>query len=280
MLTFFLDFVNIKNVKSRGSSVVEQRTENPCVVSSILTRGTLKQKIPKPQIGIGIFYQYMRETKRTEEGLWIINKPSGPTSHDIINYLRKSTGIKKIGHAGTLDPLASGVLIVAVGRKYTKQISQFVKLDKKYIAKLYLGAESDTYDKEGKIIFTKNLIGPDIKKIKIVLKGFIGEQEQIPPMFSAKKYKGKKLYELARQGIKIKRKPVKINIYDLELLNYSWPFLTIKVHCSSGTYIRSLACDIGKKLGCGAYLEELERTAVGDFTIKEAIKIKLNSHNA
>ncbi len=211
--------------------------------------------------------------KDIKEGLWVVNKPPGPTSHDIINYLRKLTGIKKIGHAGTLDPFASGVLVVAIGRKYTKQINQFVKLDKKYIAKLRLGAESDTYDREGKITLIHNPIKPDIKKIKTVFKEFIGEQEQIPPMFSAKKYKGKKLYELARQGIEIKRKPVKINIYDLKLLNYSWPFLTIKVHCSSGTYIRSLAYDIGKKLGCGAYLEELERIAVGDFTIKKAIKI-------
>jgi len=211
--------------------------------------------------------------KNIKEGLLVINKPSGPTSHDIIDYLRKLTGIKKIGHAGTLDPFASGVLIVAIGRKYTKQISKFVKLDKKYIAKLHLGAESDTYDREGKIALVKNSIKPDIKKIKSVLKEFLGKQEQIPPMFSAKKYKGKKLYELARQGIEIKRKPVKINIYDLKLLDYSWPFLTIKVHCSSGTYIRSLAYDIGKKLGCGAYLEELERIAVGNFTIKKAIKI-------
>ncbi len=210
-----------------------------------------------------------------KEGFIVVNKPSGPTSHDVISYLRRLTGVKKIGHAGTLDPFASGVLVVAVGRKYTKQINQFVKLDKKYIAKLHLGAESSTYDREGKIILVKNPIKPDINKVKLVLNEFIGEQEQIPPMFSAKKYKGKKLYELARAGIEIKRKPALITIYSLELIDYNWPFLTIKVHCSSGTYIRSLAYDIGQKLGCGAYLEELERIAVGNFTINESTRLHL-----
>ncbi|MFC1678441.1 tRNA pseudouridine(55) synthase TruB [Patescibacteria group bacterium] len=210
-----------------------------------------------------------------KSGFLIINKPSGPTSHDIIDQLRKITNIKKIGHAGTLDPFASGVLIVAIGREATREISQFVKLDKKYIATLYLGANTDTYDKTGKRTerysdeteITEN-------QIQKITKDFIGQQKQIPPMYSAKKIKGKKLYELARKGIEIKREPVKIEIYNIKLLEFKWPYLKIKIHCTSGTYIRSLAYDLGTQLGCGAYLDELERVAVGNCDIKQAIDLR------
>ena len=206
-------------------------------------------------------------------GFLIINKSAGPTSHDIINQLRRITGIKKIGHAGTLDPFAGGVLFVAVGRESTKKINTFVKMDKEYIADIFLGATSDTHDSTGHIIESKILHPRRISQnlIKLMMtKKFIGEQKQIPPMFSAKKVEGKKLYELARQGITIERKPNKINIYDIKILSYAWPHLKIKIKCSSGTYIRALARDIGKTIGCGAYLETLERTAIGEFKIEES----------
>lgn len=206
-------------------------------------------------------------------GFLIINKPVGPTSHDIINQLRKITGIRKIGHAGTLDPFASGVLIVAVGREATKRIDKFVKLDKEYVAKLKLGAFSNTYDRTGGIKENKFECKPEKKNVSKVLLRFVGKQKQIPPMFSAKKVQGKKLYELARKGIEIKRRPVDIEIYNIKLLSYKWPFLKIKIKCSSGTYIRSLTDDIGKSLGTGAYLESLERTAVGKFKINKAVEL-------
>ena len=219
-----------------------------------------------------------QEIKKSS-GFILVNKPSGPTSHDIINQMRRITGIKKIGHAGTLDPFASGLLIVAIGREATREIDKFVKMDKEYIATLYLGAVSDTHDREGKILdFRFKIL--DLDTIKNTLVKFIGEQKQVPPMFSAKKVKGKKLYELARQGIEIEREPVDINIYSIDFLEYEWPLLKIKVRSSSGTYIRSLAYDIGEKLGCGAYLEELERTAIGEFRIENAITAEgVNNEN-
>jgi len=207
-------------------------------------------------------------------GFLFINKPSGPTSHDIIDRLRRITGIRKIGHAGTLDPFASGVLIVAAGREATREIGRWVKLDKEYEAVLRLGAISDTYDRTGKIVETQNLASLRRDEIEDVFKKFVGEQEQIPPMYSAKKIGGKKLYELARKGIEVERQPVEITIYELRLLSYDWPELKIKVRCSSGTYIRTLAHDIGQALSRGAYTEELTRTAVGEIKLADTVDIK------
>jgi len=210
---------------------------------------------------------------KIKTGFLLINKPSGPTSHDIINKLRRITGVKKIGHAGTLDPFASGLLIVAVGREATRDISKFVKLDKVYEAELRLGAKSDTHDRTGTQHITHNIEHITINQINKAISKFIGRQEQIPPMYSDKKVKGKKLYQLARQGKVIEREPVEIEIYDIKLLKYEWPVLKIKVHVSSGTYIRALARDIGKELGCGAFLEELKRTQIGKYSLLNARKI-------
>jgi tRNA pseudouridine55 synthase len=215
-----------------------------------------------------------------EGGFILINKPAGITSHDVVDKLREITGVKKIGHSGTLDPFATGLLILGIGREFTKKLSVFQKKDKEYIATLRLGAESDTFDIEGKIVEKKVEKIPERKEIEEVLKNFLGEIEQIPPSFSAKKIKGKKLYELARKGIKIKAKPQKVKIYEISILEYKFPHLKIKVNCSSGTYIRSLANDIGKKLGCGAYVEELMRTKIGEFSIENAVELsKLTPKN-
>lgn len=222
----------------------------------------------------------MEKEKPGISGFILINKPSGMTSHDVVDKLRKITGIKKIGHAGTLDPFATGLLILGISRKATKKLSQFLKLDKEYIATLRLGAESDTFDKEGKIIEEKVEKIPSINEVKKALNSFIGEIEQIPPIFSAKKIKGKKACDLARRGKKVELKPQKVKIYEISLIKYEFPFLKIKVKCSSGTYIRTLASDIGKKLGCGAYLENLKRTKIGPFSLKEAVSLsELNSNN-
>ena len=203
-------------------------------------------------------------------GFILINKPSGPTSHDVINGLRRITGIRQIGHAGTLDPFASGLLLVGIGEA-TKLLRHFVGLDKKYEAVLKFGATSDTQDRTGKITIDNKQLTIDQKEIKKVLKSFIGKQKQIPPMFSAKKIGGEKLYDLARKGIAIEREAQTIKIYGLKLSKVKGQMLHVNCHVSSGTYIRSLAHDIGQALGCGAYLEELKRTAIGDFKLKDAI---------
>lgn len=212
-------------------------------------------------------------------GFLHINKPADWTSHDVVAHLRRVTGEKKIGHAGTLDPFATGLLIVGVGREATRELDKFLKQDKEYIAELHLGAVSDTYDLTG-TIKESDTSSPAKDDIKNILKKFIGNQDQIPPMYSAKKIRGKKLYELARKGKEIEREANKIVIHELELLNYDWPKLEIRVKCSSGTYIRSLAHDIGKTLNTGAYLENLNRTKIGEYELKNAIDLnKINRDN-
>lgn len=214
-------------------------------------------------------------------GILVINKPIGPTSHDIVDEVRRITGIKRVGHAGTLDPFAEGVLVILIGPA-TKFQSRFMEMPKIYVATLRLGTTSDTYDIAGiksQITSTKS---QTISKSQIqeILNSFIGETEQMPPVFSAIKIKGKKAYELARKGIKPELKPRKVKIYEVRSRKYKWPYLEIEVKCGKGTYIRSLAHDIGQKLSCGAYLEKLIRTEVGKFNIKNSVKInKLTSNN-
>jgi len=215
-----------------------------------------------------------------EGGFLFIKKPPKITSHNVVERLRRITKIKKIGHAGTLDPLAQGLLILGIGRKFTKKLAIFQKKDKEYIATLKLGAESDTFDREGKIKENKVEKIPERKEINKILKSFLGEISQVPPIFSAKKIKGKKLYHLARKEIKIKPKAQKVKIYDISILDYRFPYLKIKVNCSSGTYIRTLASDIGKKLKTGAILEDLLRTKIGNFSLEKAIELKkINKNN-
>jgi tRNA pseudouridine55 synthase len=215
-----------------------------------------------------------------KSGFLLVDKPEGMTSHDVVDYLRRITKIKKIGHAGTLDPIATGLLILGIGREATKKLSEFQKLDKEYIAKIKLGSKSDTFDKEGKIEEIKFEKIPTKEEIEEVLKSFCGEILQTPPPYSAKKIKGKKAYELARKGMKTELSPVKVKIYQIEILNYSFPYLEIKVSCSSGTYIRSLANDIGEKLKAGGLIEELRRTKIGNFKVENAQKLsQINSEN-
>lgn len=210
----------------------------------------------------------------------LVDKPAGLTSHQVVERLRKITGIKKIGHSGTLDPLATGLLILGLGRSATKKLDQLQKLDKEYLVKIRLGVISDTFDREGEVQERKVDMIPSQKLIEGVLREFEGEIEQIPPPFSAKKIKGRRLYQLARKGIRISGLSSKIMIYKIELINYSWPFLELKIHCSSGTYIRSLASEIGKKLKCGGLVEELRRLKIGDYSIEEAVSLdKINSDN-
>jgi tRNA pseudouridine55 synthase len=197
-----------------------------------------------------------------------INKPAGITSHTVVNKLRKFYGIKKIGHAGTLDPFATGVLILLVGRESTKRSQELMKQDKIYRTKLKLGYISDTYDKDGVIKEYNIQKIPTRLEIDQIIASFIGEINQIPPMYSAIKINGKKMYELARKGQTVDIPPRLVNIYNITVLDYTYPYLTLDIACSSGTYIRSLGYDIGIKLGTGAYLEELERRQSGEYNIE------------
>lgn len=199
-------------------------------------------------------------------------KPKGITSNDAVQKVRSIVGRSvKVGHAGTLDPLAQGVLVIAVGREATKTISEVVKKEKEYIAEITLGFESATDDAEGektKIEYFKKLT---IEDIQSSFRDFIGNIKQIPPIYSAIKVQGQEAYKYARQGRVVEMKSREVEIKNIELLEYAWPLLKIKVLTGPGVYIRSLARDIGKKLGTGGYLSFLERTRVGDFKKEDAI---------
>jgi len=210
-----------------------------------------------------------------EEGiLLLIDKPVDFTSHDVVNVIRKKFNTRRVGHGGTLDPFATGLLIVGIGRA-TKKLTAVVGLDKTYEAIATLGATSDTYDLTGEIVARPTSYIPSQEEIEKVMESFRGSIEQKAPAYSAKKVKGKKLYELARAGEDVEhlRPTKKVEITELVITDYNYPILKFKVTCSSGTYIRSLANDIGKKLGCGAYLTELRRTRIGPYELKDAKKL-------
>lgn len=204
-----------------------------------------------------------------KEGLLLVNKPQGRTSFHLIRCARKLLGIKKIGHAGTLDPFATGVMVLLIGRQYTRIADQLLFQNKEYVAEVCLGVTTDTYDCDGKIVASSKKI-PTREEIEQVLTLFQGDIDQIPPMYSAKKIKGKKLYELARAGQTVERAPARVHV-ETVLLGYHYPHLLLKVICSKGTYIRSIAHDIGEKLGCGAHLSQLQRTRSGQFCLEECI---------
>ncbi len=201
-----------------------------------------------------------------------IDKPMDWTSFDVVNKIRYTTRIKKVGHAGTLDPFATGVLIVLTG-KNTKRQNEFMDMPKTYEAKIRLGDLKDTGDRTGKVV--ESLPVPELSEAKILsaLESFKGEIQQVPPMYSAKKVDGKTLYKMARKGQTVERQPATVTIYSIEYLSYSDALLRIRVDCGKGTYIRVLAEDIGRKLGTLAYVEELKRTAVGDYRIEDALSI-------
>lgn len=197
------------------------------------------------------------------QGVLLVDKPKGKTSFSLIAALRKKLGVKKIGHAGTLDPFATGVVVLLVGKKYTKLSNSFLMDDKEYIAEAFLGISTDSYDCDGKPTGQSEAI-PTLAEIELALQYFQGTIEQIPPMFSAKKVNGQKLYDLARKGKTVERKPVAVHLHTT-LLSYEYPILRFNVACSKGTYIRSIAHELGQKLGCGAHLINLRRTRSGRF---------------
>ncbi|MFH1855540.1 MAG: tRNA pseudouridine(55) synthase TruB [bacterium] len=207
-------------------------------------------------------------------GVYNIYKPKGPTSYDIIRQIKRDAADKKIGHGGTLDPLASGVLIVAIGREFTKQLDEISRGEKEYEATIKLGQTSTTQDEEGeKTNFDVDKV-PNRASVEKVLNEFTGKVKQIPSQFSALKIKGQPAYKLARRGEKVELKEREIEIRKIELISYKYPILKIRVICSSGTYIRTLANDIGIKLKTGGYLSDLVRTRVSGFKLGESIKIE------
>lgn len=209
-------------------------------------------------------------------GIVIINKPKGVTSHDVVGMMRKRFSTRRVGHTGTLDPMATGVLPICIGNA-TKAADMMLNSKKRYRAELILGIKTDTLDTEGKVTETYD-VNVSETEVLSVINSFSGEQEQIPPMYSAIKKDGKKLYELAREGINIEREPRHINIYSIEVTDMSLPKVTIDVTVSKGTYIRSLCDDIGTRLGCGAAMSSLCRTETCGFSVDRAYTIeKLDS---
>ncbi len=201
-----------------------------------------------------------------------IDKPMDWTSFDVVRKIKYTTRIKKVGHAGTLDPFATGVLIVLTG-KNTKRQNEFMDMPKRYDAEILLGNRTDTGDRTGTV--TESAPIPDLTEAMIrgVLAEFLGEIEQTPPMYSAKKVDGQKLYKLARRGKVVERKPSIISIYNIELTSWTQDQINIQVNCGRGTYIRVLAEDIAEKLGTLAHVKELKRTAIGDYRVEDALSI-------
>jgi tRNA pseudouridine55 synthase len=201
-------------------------------------------------------------------GVLIVNKPKGMTSHDVVNNVRRLFKMRRVGHTGTLDPLATGVLVILLG--YATRLSQFMlQNEKRYRGTIRLGIETATYDADGKVVAVKP-VNVELDAIRAVITGFQGDIKQVPPMYSALKVDGQKLYALARQGKTIPREPRDVTIHYIEVLRWQPPDLDLDVQCSAGTYIRSLAHDIGTALGCGAHLRTLVRTASHGFTLAES----------
>lgn len=215
-----------------------------------------------------------QDIKNAISGAIVVDKPTGMTSHDVVQAIRNGTGIRRVGHTGTLDPRASGVLVVLVGPAV--RLSEYVSAsDKRYQAIVKLGASTDTFDADGK--FTHKSEAPvnvTEAQFEEALKKFIGHIEQTPPPYSAVKVQGRKAYEMAREGEEVELAPRTIDVYHLEVLEWAPPEAVIDVHCSSGTYVRSLANDLGDLLGCGAYLVGLRRTKSGRFSLRDATPLR------
>ncbi|MBS1668174.1 MAG: tRNA pseudouridine(55) synthase TruB [Bacteroidetes bacterium] len=203
----------------------------------------------------------------------LIDKPLNWTSFDAVRKIRNLVKTKKVGHAGTLDPLASGLLIICTG-KFTKRINEFMAAEKEYTGSFTLGATTPTFDLESQPENIKDYSGIDLGQIQSAIKKFEGEILQVPPIHSAIKKDGKRVYELARQGQDIKLDPRKVTIKEFDITSVELPVLYFRVVCSTGTYIRSLANDFGETLGCGAYLSRLCRTRIGSFSLKDAMTIE------
>lgn len=208
------------------------------------------------------------------EGVFAIYKDKGPTSNRIVQEIKRISGRAKVGHAGTLDPLAEGILIVAIGRKFTKEIGKEKNKEKEYVADVRFGITSETDDEEGGKTIHEVEERPSSQSVRSALKKFVGEISQVPPIFSAIKINGREAYKAARRGEAPLMKPRKVRVKDIEIISYKWPDLKIRVTTGPGVYIRSLARDLGEELGVGGYLSGLIRTRVGGFSVKKSLSIE------
>jgi tRNA pseudouridine55 synthase len=206
------------------------------------------------------------------EGILLVDKPQGCTSHDVVDRVRRKLGLRRVGHAGTLDPMATGLLIILVGRA-TKASAYLMSLDKVYEGRMLLGQTTDSQDADGALLNQSPVPALSAEALQAQMQLFVGDQYQTPPMFSAKKVAGKPLYKLARQGQTIDREPRFIHVGAFDLLQWDSPFASFRVQCSKGTYIRTLAHDLGQKIGCGAHLVGLRRTATHAFTLDQALPL-------
>ena len=213
-----------------------------------------------------------KSLKREIDGVFLLNKPLGFSSNQALKKIQWLFNAKKAGHTGTLDPMASGLLPICIGEA-TKFSHRLLEANKTYIATIQLGVTTTTGDQEGEVVSQKDVVLKP-NQLEETLQKFTGDITQIPPMFSALKFEGKPLYEYARQGIEIERKSRQVTIYDITLNKIEETIVTLEVSCSKGTYIRTLAEDIGHALGCGAYLKGLERTQTGSFQLSDALKIE------
>lgn len=206
------------------------------------------------------------------EGVLLVDKPKGLTSHDVVYRLRRKLSMKKIGHAGTLDPMATGLLIMLIGK--ATRISQYlISVDKVYEGEATLGIVTDSQDAEGEVMETRPVPELTETQVREVMKGFLGDQYQTPPMHSAIKIGGVPLYKLARKGEEVEREPRFIRVVSFELMSFAPPKLTFTLHCTKGTYVRTIANDLGQKLGCGAHLSALRRTGSGKFKLNEGLTL-------
>jgi tRNA pseudouridine55 synthase len=207
-----------------------------------------------------------------KEGIIIVNKPEGMTSHDVVDFVRKKLRIRRVGHAGTLDPIATGVLLILVGR-FTKLFNYFLNFDKEYVATLTLGRRTNSGDSEGRIIEIRNYSHVTEEWVKKVFHSYTGNILQVPPMISALKHRGKRLYSLARRGVEVKRSPRSVAIKELRLLEFNPPDVKFYLKCSKGTYVRQLAEDVAGDLNCVGYISQIERQSIGPFNINQAISL-------
>ena len=216
----------------------------------------------------------MKSSNRAElEGFLNVSKPWGWTSHDVVQLVRRLTGIRRVGHAGTLDPAAAGVLVVAVGRA-TRLVDFAADHDKSYCGDVVLGAATNTDDAEGSVLYARDPSSVTLDQVVAALSGFLGEIEQLPPQFSAVKVKGRKAYEIARRGGAAELAPRRVNIKGIAVVGWERPVVSVLVRCSKGTYIRSLARDLGEKLGVGGHLGALVRLASGPFTCDDSVGVE------
>jgi tRNA pseudouridine55 synthase len=209
----------------------------------------------------------------TFDGAVLVDKPSGPTSHDVVDAIRRKFGLKKVGHCGTLDPNATGLLVIVLGRG-TKLSERLMGDDKVYEGTMKFGETTDSYDSDGELTGSLPILPMTVEDLNTEAATFIGDQMQMPPMVSAIKKNGVPLYKLARKGIEVEREPRLIHLYSFRFTDYTEPLGKFRVACTKGTYVRSLAHDLGQKLGCGAHLTTLRRTISGKFDVADALPLE------